>query len=97
MLKDVVSKVVKIGKKNRKINVIKNPRYQDPTFVLDPLKELVIQYSNQHENNSTTNVSGSEEKLVRKARHDSNRLLKSDLKNKSNQRLSKQNHSPVYE
>ena len=97
MLKDVVSKVIKIGKKNRKINVIKSPQYQDPTFVLDPLRELVIQYSNQHKNNSTTNVSGSEEKSVRKARHDSNRFSKSELKNKSNQRLSKQNHSPVYE
>ena len=77
--------------------MIKNPQYQDPTFVSDPLRELVIRYSNQHENNGTSNVSGSEEKLVRKARHDSNRFSKSDLKNKSNQRLSKQNHSPVYE
>jgi hypothetical protein len=77
--------------------VIKNPQYHDPTFVFDPLRELVIQHSDQHEHNSTTNVSGSEEKLVRKARHDSNRFSKSDLKNKSNQRLSQQNHSPVYE
>jgi hypothetical protein len=89
--------VIKIGKKNRKISVIKNPQHQDPTFVLDPLIELMIQYSNQHENNSTAEASGSEEKLVKKARYNSNRFSKSDLKNKSKQRVSKQNHSPVYE
>ena len=59
--------MIKIGKKNKRINVIKNPQLQDPTFVLDPLKELKIQYSNQHENNSTTNDFDSDEKLVKKA------------------------------
>ena len=66
-------------------------------FVFDPLRELMIQYSNQHENNSTTNNSDNDEKLVKKARNDSTRFSKSDLKNKSKQGLSKQNHSPVYE
>ena len=89
--------MIKIGKKNKKINVIKNPQHRDPTFVFDPLRELMIQYSNQHENNSTTNNSDNDEKLVKKARNDSTRFSKSDLKNKSKQGLSKQNHSPVYE
>lgn len=43
-----------------------------------------------------TNNYDSNEKLVKKARHDS-RFSKSELRNKSKQGLSKQNHSPVYE
>ncbi|HXW11210.1 MAG TPA: hypothetical protein VD694_00510 [Nitrososphaeraceae archaeon] len=84
-------------KKNKKIDVIKNPQDQDPTFVFDPLKELLMQYANQYRSNSTRNSSDSDEKLVRKARHNSSRFSKSDLKNKSKHGLSKQSHSPVYE
>jgi hypothetical protein len=89
--------VIKIGKKNKKININKNPQHRDPTFVLDPLSELMIKYSNRHEDNGATNYSDSDEKLVKKAAHDSIRFSKSDLKNKSKQGLSNQNHSPVYE
>ncbi|MGA7368562.1 MAG: hypothetical protein WBX01_05485 [Nitrososphaeraceae archaeon] len=89
--------MIKIGKKNKGINVIKNPQYQDPTFVLDPLKELMLKYSNLQANYSTSNDGDGHEKLVKKARHDSNRFSKSELRNKSNHRVSKQNHSPVYE
>jgi hypothetical protein len=89
--------VIRIGKKNKRINVSKNPQDQDPTFVFDPLKELMMQYANQRENNSTSNSSDSDEKLVKKARHDSSRFSKSDLKNKSKHGLSKRSHSPVYE
>ncbi|MGA9933849.1 MAG: hypothetical protein WBP83_01890 [Nitrososphaeraceae archaeon] len=85
-----------MGKKNTEINVIKNPQDQDPTFVSDPMKELMLRYSNQHENKGTINSNENTKKLVKKARHDS-RFSKSDLRNKSKQGLSKQNHSPVYE
>ena len=89
--------MVRIQKKDKKINVIKNPQDQDPTFVFDPLKELMMQYANQHENNSMSKSSDSDEKLVKKARHNSSKISKSDLKNKSKHGLSKQSHSPVYE
>lgn len=89
--------MIRIGKKNKKINVIKNPQDQGPTFVFDPLKELMMQYANRRANNSTSNSSNSDEKLVKKARHDSSRFSESDLKNKSKHGLSKQSHSPVYE
>lgn len=89
--------MIEIGKKNKKINVIKNPQDPNPTFVSDPLKELMMQYANQHANSSTTNNSESDEKLVKKARYGSNRSSKRDLKSKSSQGLSKQSHSPVYE
>jgi hypothetical protein len=85
-----------MGKKQTEIKVIKNPQIKDPTFVSDPLKELMLRYSNQQKNNDTTNNYDSNEKLVKKARHDS-RFSKSELRNKSKQGLSKQNHSPVYE
>jgi hypothetical protein len=78
------------------INIIKNPLDQDLTFVSDPMKELMLRYSNQHENNNAINSNDSTKKMVKKARHDS-RFSKSDLRNKSKQGLSKQNHSPVYE
>jgi hypothetical protein len=84
-----------MGKKNTEINVIKNPQDQDPTFVSDPLKELM--YANHQENNSMTNNYDSNEKMVKKARHSSNKFSKSELRNKSKQGVSKQNHSPVYE
>jgi hypothetical protein len=86
----------KMVKKHTDINIIKNPQDQDLTFVSDPMKELMLRYSNQHENNNAINSNDSSKKLVKKARHDS-RFSKSDLRNKSKQGLSKQNHSPVYE
>jgi hypothetical protein len=86
----------RMGKKHTDINIIKNPQEQDPTFVSDPMKELMRRYSNQNENNGTINSNESTKKLVKKARHTS-RFSKSDLRNKSKQGLSKQNHSPVYE
>lgn len=86
----------RMGKKHTDINIIKNPQEQDPTFVSDPMKELILRYSNQNENNGTINSNESTKKLVRKVRHTS-RFSKSDLRNKSKQGLSKQNHSPVYE
>lgn len=88
----------KMGKKHTEIhiNIIKNPQDQDLTFVSDPMKELMLRYSNPHENNNAINSNDSTKKLVKKARHDS-RFSKSDLRNKSKQGLSKQNHSPVYE
>ncbi|MGI0045499.1 MAG: hypothetical protein ACRD47_17510 [Nitrososphaeraceae archaeon] len=85
-----------MGKNQTEIKVIKNPQIKDPTFESDPLKELMLRYSNQQKNNDTTNNYDSNEKLVKKARHDS-RFSKSELRNKSKQGLSKQNHSPVYE
>jgi hypothetical protein len=86
----------KMVKKHTDINIIKNPQDQDPTFVSDPMKELILRYSNQNENNGTINSNESTKKLVKKARH-TPRFSKSDLRNKSKQGLSKQNHSPVYE
>jgi uncharacterized protein (UPF0303 family) len=78
--------------------VIKNPRDQDLTFVLDPMKELTLLLnSHQHESDATAGSNNNNQKLVKKARHDTNRFSKSDLKNKSKQGLSKQSHSPVYE
>lgn len=84
-----------MGKKYTEINIIKNSQDQDPTFVSDPMKELILRYSNRHENNDSINSDDGNKKLVKKARHDS-RFSKSD-RNKSKQGLSKQNHSPVYE
>jgi hypothetical protein len=55
------------------------------------------QFTNQHENSSTTNNSERDEKLVKKNRYGSNRYSKRGLKSKSKQGLSKQSHSPVYE
>jgi len=52
-----------MGKKNTEINVIKNPHNQDPTFVSDPVKELILRYSNNQENNSMTNNNDSNEKM----------------------------------
>jgi hypothetical protein len=86
----------KMGKKHTEINIIKNPQEQDPTFVSDLMKELELRYSDQNENNGTVNSNESTKKLVKKARH-TFRFSKSDLRNKSKQGLSKQNHSPVYE
>ncbi len=86
-----------MGKKNTEINVIKNPHNQDPTFVSDPVKELMLRYSNHQENNGMTNNYDSNEKMVKKARHSSNKFSKSELRNKTKQGVSKQNHSPVYE
>lgn len=84
-----------MGKKHTEINIIKNPQDQNITFVSDPVKELILSLD-QRENNSSTINSDSNEKLVKKARHNSaystNKILK-----KSKQGLSKQNHSPVYE
>jgi hypothetical protein len=46
----------KMGKKYTgiHINIINNPLDQDLTFVSDPMKELMLRYSNQHENNNST-------------------------------------------
>jgi hypothetical protein len=85
-----------MGKKQSEIKVIKNPQIKDLTFVYDPLKVLMLRCSNQQKNNDTTHNYDSNEKLVKKARHDS-RFSKSELRNKSKQGLSNQNHSPVYE
>ena len=63
----------------------------------DPLKDLMLRYSNHQENNSMVNNYNSNEKMVKKARHSSNKFSKSELRNKSKQGVSKQNHSPVYE
>jgi hypothetical protein len=84
-----------MGKKHTEINIIKNPQNQNVTFVSDPVKELILS-SHQQENNSTTINGDSNEKLVKKARHD-DRYSTGKLLNKSKQGLSKQNHSPVYE
>ena len=55
-------------------------------------------HTNQQENDSDgNNYDDDKKKLVKKARHDPNRSSKHDLKNRSNQGLSKQSHSPVYE
>jgi len=90
-------RLTKMGKKNTEINIIKNPQNHDPTFVSDPLKELMLRYSNHQENNNITNNYYSDEKMVKKARHSSNKFSKSELRNKSKQGVSKHNHSPVYE
>jgi hypothetical protein len=86
--------VIKLGKKNKKINVIKNSQNLDLTFVKDPRKELMERYSDQQGKCISTNES--HEKLVKKARRD-NKFTRSVLQNKSKHVLSKQNHSPVYE
>lgn len=86
-----------MGKKNTEINVIKNPHNQDPTFVSDPVNRLTLRYSNHQENNSMTNNYDSNEKMVKKARHSSNKLSKSELRNKSKQRSNQAKHSPFYE
>jgi hypothetical protein len=36
--------VIKMGKKNKKINEIKYLQDPNPTFVSDPLRELMMQY-----------------------------------------------------
>jgi hypothetical protein len=56
-----------------------------------------LRYSNHQENNSMANNYNSNEKMVMKARHSSNKFSKSELRNNSKQGVSKQNHSPVYE
>jgi hypothetical protein len=92
--------VKNMGKKNREINIIKNPQDRDVTFISDPVKEIIRQqqHTNQQENDSSGNdCDENKKKLVKKARHDSNRSSKHDLKNRSKQGLSKQSHSPVYE
>jgi len=48
------------------INIINNPLDQDLTFVSDPMKELILRYSNQHENNNAINSNDSTKKMVRK-------------------------------
>ncbi|MFY9964675.1 MAG: hypothetical protein WBL44_00570 [Nitrososphaeraceae archaeon] len=89
-----------MGKKNREINIIKNPQDRDVIFISDPLREIIRQqqHKNQQENDSSgNNYRDDKKKLVKNARHDSNRSSKHDLKNRSKQGLSKQSHSPVYE
>ena len=92
-----------MGRKNREINIIKNPQDRDVTFISDPVRETIQQqqqqqHTNQQENDrSGNNYDDDKKKLVKKARHDPNRSSKHDLKNRSNQGLSKQSHSPVYE
>jgi hypothetical protein len=97
LLKSVTKQVIELGRKNSEINVIKNPQNHDPTFVSDPIKELLLKYSNQQGDNRTINGYDGNEKMVKKARHGSNRFSKAGLRNKSKQGISKQNHSPVYE
>ena len=63
----------------------------------DPLKELMLRHSTHQENHSMTNNPDSNEKMVKKARHSSNKFSKSELRNKSKQGVTKQNHSSVYE
>jgi hypothetical protein len=88
----------KMGKKHIEINIVKNPQDQNPTFISDPLKELMLQYSKQQNNdNDSSETNNINQKLVKKARRDPGRFSKHDLRNKSKQVSSKQNHSPVYE
>jgi hypothetical protein len=54
-----------MGKKHTEINIIKNPQDQDPTFVSDPMKELMQRYSNSHENNGSINIDDSNKILVK--------------------------------
>ena len=72
-----------MGKKNKEIRIIKNPKNIDPTFVGDHPTDLIENYLNQQQNNSNSTNSNDTEKLVMKARHDSNRFYKNNLKNKS--------------
>lgn len=84
-----------MGKKH--IEIVKNPQDQNLTFISDPLKEIRLQYSKQQKNNDESETTDTNQKLVKKARRDSSRCSKHDLRDKSKQVMSKQNHSPVYE
>ena len=84
-----------MGKKH--IEIVKNPQDQNLTFISDPLKEIRLQYSKQQKNNDESETTDTNQKLVKKARCDSSRFSKHDLRDKSKQVMSKQNHSPVYE
>ena len=84
-----------MGKKH--IEIVKNPQDQNLTFISDPLKEIRLQYSKQQKNNDESETTDTNQKLVKKARRDSSRFSKHDLRDKSKQVMSKQNHSPVYE
>lgn len=87
-----------MGKKHIEINIVKNPQDQNPTFISDPLKEIILQYSKQQKNDDDSfENNDTNQKLVKKARRDSSRFSKHDLRDKSKQVMSKQNHSPVYE
>ena len=84
-----------MGKKH--IEIVKNPQDQNLTFISDPLKEIRLQYSKQQKNNDESETTDTNQKLVKKARRDSSRFSKHDLRDKSKQVMSKQNHSPVCE
>jgi hypothetical protein len=86
-----------MGKKHTEINIIKNPKYRDLTFVSDPVKAVILQHASLQENESNAGTYDDKDKLVKKARRDINRFSMRDLQNRSKQGLSKQNHSPVYE
>jgi hypothetical protein len=97
LLKVIHKAGIELMAKKKEIRIIKNPKDLEPTFVGNRPADLVENYLNLQQNNSSSNNSNDTEKLVRKARHDSNRLYKNNLKNKSKPVTSKQNHSPVYE
>ena len=87
-----------MGKKYIEVNIIKNLQDQNPTFISDPLNELKLQHSKPQKNdNHSSETNDINEKVVKKARRDSGRFFRHDLRNKSKQVSSKQNHSPVYE
>ena len=60
--------------KNKEIRIIKNPKDLEPTFVGDRPADLVENYLNLQQNYSSSNNSNDTEKLVMKARHDSNKF-----------------------
>jgi hypothetical protein len=80
-----------------KDRIYKNPKDIEPTFVGDRPADFVENYLNLQQNNSSSTNSNDTKKLVMKARHDSSRFDKNNLKNKSKPLTSKQNHLPVYE
>lgn len=87
-----------MGKKHIEINIVKNPQDQNLTFISDPLKEVMLQYSKQQKNyNDNSETNDINQKLVKKARRESSRFSKHEPRNKSKQIRSIQNHSPVYE
>ena len=70
-----------MGRKNREINIIKNPQDRDVTFISDPVRETIQQQQQQHTNQQENDSSGNnydddKKKLVKKARHNPNRSSK---------------------
>jgi hypothetical protein len=58
------------------INIVKNPQDQNPIFISDPLKEIILHYSKQQKNdNDSSETNDINQKLVKKARRDSRGFL----------------------